>query len=401
MLDDLPIILILVGLCAYGVLAGADFGAGFWILSSRSDGRLADHARHSIGPVWEANHVWLIFIIVVSWTAYPRALASITSTLAIALLIGLLGIILRGAAYALRAQADGPAGRRIERALGVASILAPFALGAAAGGIASGHVPVGNERGGLLTSWLNPTGIAVGVVCVVTGWYLAAVYLAADAQRQGQQDLVQAFRSRALRTGVLAGGCALVALWVVRGHAHPIWDGLTRGWGIVPLIVSILAGAATMLLASRSAFRAARWFASLAVTAVIGGWGIAQLPNLLPGLTIDQAAASPATLVALTIALGVGALVLCPSLVLLFRLALTGRFDPRPMGSVVPVAGPRDTARIPGQGLAVLTLVGVGAPLAVLTESFWEQGAGILALLGAAVLAFPMLASLGADGDGG
>lgn len=107
--------------------------------------------------------------------------------------------------------------------LGAASILAPFAFGAAAGGIAAGRVPVGNERGDLVTSWLNPTGIVIGALCMVTGWYLGAVYLAADAERQRECELVRAFRARALWTGMLAGGCALVALWVVHGHAHRIW----------------------------------------------------------------------------------------------------------------------------------------------------------------------------------
>ena len=161
MLDELPLIFILVGLAAYAVLAGADFGAGIWVLlSQRRDEELRDHARHAMGPVWEANHVWLIFVIVVAWTAYPTVLASIASTLSIPLFVAAVGIILRGTAYALRAQAEsGLVATRTERLLGVSSILTPFALGATAGGIASGRVPVGNAAGDLWTSWFNATGM--------------------------------------------------------------------------------------------------------------------------------------------------------------------------------------------------------------------------------------------------
>src|SRR5260370_22063066 len=128
MLDPLPLILIVIGLAAYAVLAGADFGAGIWILlSSRREQQLREHARHAMGPVWEANHVWLIFVVVVSWTAYPRVLSSIASTLAVPLSIALLGIVLRGTAYALRAQtaSDEAIAARFERVLGASSILTP------------------------------------------------------------------------------------------------------------------------------------------------------------------------------------------------------------------------------------------------------------------------------------
>src|SRR4051794_24888616 len=178
MLDEIPLLLILLGIVAYAVLAGADFGAGIWIVvSGKRHEALRDHAHHAMGPVWEANHVWLIFVIVVSWTAYPRAFASITSTLSIPLFIAAIGIVLRGAAYALRAQTEtGALATRIERILGLSSILTPFALGATVGGIASGRVPVGNATGEEFTSWLNGTSITIGLLSVATAWYLAAVY---------------------------------------------------------------------------------------------------------------------------------------------------------------------------------------------------------------------------------
>src|SRR5258708_17663216 len=328
MLNEAPLILILVGLAAYAVLAGADFGAGIWILlSSSNDGKLRSHARHAMGPVWEANHVWLIFVFVVCWTAYPEAFASIASTLAVPLGVAAIGIILRGSAYALRAQSEsGAVGTRIERVLGVASILTPFALGAAAGAIASGRVPVGNVSGDLLRSWFSPTGVAVGTLSVATSSYLAAVFLTADAQRSGEGELTRAFRRRALLSGVVAGALALVALLVVHDDASTIWRGLSGGWGLVALLASVPAGLSTLLLVHAHRYAAARFAAAVAVAAVIAGWGIAQSPNLLPGLSVDEAAAGRATLQALLLAVGVGALVLLPSLRLLFRLTLNGRF---------------------------------------------------------------------------
>src|SRR5438552_1624125 len=152
MLDELPLIFILVGLAAYAVLAGADFGAGIWVLlSQRRDQELRDHARHAMGPVWEANHVWLIFVLVVCWTAYPVAFGSIMSTLSTPLFVAAIGIILRGASYALRGQLDAaPQRRLIESVFALSSVLTPFALGTVVGGIASGRVPVGNARGDLV-----------------------------------------------------------------------------------------------------------------------------------------------------------------------------------------------------------------------------------------------------------
>ena len=202
MLDALPLVFVLIGLVLYTVLAGADFGAGMWQLLSgggERGERIRDHCHHSMGPVWEANHVWLIFVLTVTWTAYPVFFGSVASTLAVALFIAALGIILRGASYALRSGAAGTRElRTIDGMFAVASLVTPFALGAAAGGIAAERVPVGNAAGNLITSWLNPTSILIGLLAVAFSAYLAAVYLAADAARRGETDLVEAFRVRAL-----------------------------------------------------------------------------------------------------------------------------------------------------------------------------------------------------------
>src|SRR5262249_28096381 len=143
--------------------------------------------------------------------AYPTAFGSIASTLSVALLLAGFGIIIRGAAYAFRAGVETPAqARRIDAMSAVSSVIAPFFLGAAAGGIASGRVPVGNAAGDLLTSWCNPTGIAIGLIAVASSAYLAAVFLAADAARAGMDDLVAHFRSRALAAGAVSGALAVI-----------------------------------------------------------------------------------------------------------------------------------------------------------------------------------------------
>jgi len=223
MLADVPIVFVLIGITAYTVLSGADFGAGLWMLipfgGRASVAATRDHTRHSIGPVWEANHVWLIFVLTVAWTCYPVAFGSIVSTLAVPLLIAAIGIIFRGTTYALRGVLDRSEGflvSLVERLFALSSVLTPFALATVVGGIATGRVPVGNARGNIITSWLNPVSILAGVLAVAFSGYLAAVYLAADARRLGLGVLVRDFRVRALLAGVVAGGLAIAGLVVVR-----------------------------------------------------------------------------------------------------------------------------------------------------------------------------------------
>jgi cytochrome bd ubiquinol oxidase subunit II len=401
-LADVPLILMLVGLAAYAVLGGADFGAGFWQLwggRGERDTAIRQHAHHAMGPVWETNHVWLIFVLVVCWTAYPTAFASITSTLSVPLFVAGVGIILRGTAYALRSGTATPREqRRVEVAFAVSSILTPFALGAVIGGIASGRVPVGNAEGELASSWLNPTSIFVGVLAVATTAYLAAVYLGADAARLGRSDLAAAFRLRALGTGVVAGALALAGLAVVRDDARDLWEGLTSGAGLAAVVVSAAAGAATMALVVRSRFAPARLSAAIAVAAIVAGWGLAQRPRFLPGLTVEEAAASRPVLIAVILGVALGAVLLVPSLALLFGLFLRGRFDPHVVDRVVPVALPvtRVAARPTAAVVAVFCLA-VGAPLTFFFESAWAVIVGVTALLAFVGVGFVALAAPAAD----
>src|ERR671936_644124 len=183
----IPLIFALIGLSFYTVLGGADFGAGFWQLTAgkgRQAQAVREHAHAAMAPVWEANHVWLIFVLTVVWTAYPNPCGSIASTLSIPLFIAAVGIIFRGIAYALRAGARTARElSAIDTAFALSSILTPFALGTAVGGIASRRVPIGNAAGDQFSSWLNPTSLLIGVLAVATAAYLAAVFLCADAAR--------------------------------------------------------------------------------------------------------------------------------------------------------------------------------------------------------------------------
>ncbi len=339
MLAEFAVALLVVGLAAYAVLGGADFGAGFWDLTAGSaerGARVRGLIERSMGPVWESNHVWLIFVLVVCWTTFPTAFGSIMSTLWVALFIALMGIVLRGSAFAFRGESATVSQQRFFGVIFAASsLIVPFFLAAAIGGIASGRVPAGNAAGDLLTSWANPTSVLVGVLAIVTGAYLAAVYMAGDARRGGHDDLVERMRLRALGAGAAAGVVALGGFGVLREDARPLYDGLTEGAGLVAVIISIVAGIAGLWLIWTRRFALARVVAAAAVAAVACGWALAQQPEFLPGaLTVEEAAAADATLAAVLIAFVVGVLVLAPSLVLLWRLVLRGRLDRdfRPLG---------------------------------------------------------------------
>jgi cytochrome d ubiquinol oxidase subunit II len=407
MLQALPLVFVFCGLVLYAVLAGADFGAGFWQLAAgrgERATRIREHAHHSMGPVWEANHVWLIFVLTVFWTAYPRAFGSVASTLEVPLFIAALGIIFRGAAYALRA---GAASTRessvIDTIFSLSSILTPFALGAAIGGVATDRVPVGNAAGHLFSSWLNPTSIFVGILAVTSCTYLAAVYLAADAARRGEPELERAFHRRALGAGLVSGPLALAGLLVVRSDRHYLFHELLSGGALAAVIVSTLAGLATLALVYRRRFETARYGAALAVAAIIAGFALARWPLIIPGLTVDHAAASHDTLVWVVVSVLAGAVVLFPSMALLFRLMVSGRLE--------DVEGtPSEHARAAGQGGVRFGLL-ARIPIACLIAGFgllnvadaaWAHAVGVLSLLAFIVSAFFVIAPavLGGEASG-
>ncbi len=394
-----PLIFVLVGLALYAVLAGADFGAGFWQLLAGPGERgapIRDHAHEAMAPVWEANHVWLIFVLTVTWTAYPSAFGAIASTLCVPLFVAVLGIVMRGASYALRAGAASVREQdRVDLVFALSSVLTPFALGTVVGAIAARRVPVGNAAGGLLSSWTGATPLLVGALAVANSAYIAAVFLAADAQRTGRpRELQDALRARALIAGLVAGAVALAGLIVLHSDAHFLYAKLLRGGALAGAIVSALAGLATLGLVAARRFEPARYSAALAVAAVIAGWALAQQPVLLKGLTVSQAAAPHDTLVLVVVAVIGGALILFPSLALLFRLVLGGRLDHGDGEGAAAAASPEGPARLLAASSAGLLARIAGACLLVgfatltVAEAGWAHAIGICALLGFVIAGF-------------
>jgi cytochrome bd ubiquinol oxidase subunit II len=321
-LPDVLAAVMWAGVTAYALFGGADFGAGFWDLAA---GTAAGGARQralierSIGPVWEANHVWLIFILVVMWTGFPGLFGAVSSTLWVPLTIAALGVIARGSAFAFRKNVAALWQRRLlGAAFAVSSVLTPFFLGAAAGGVAAGRVPRGIGAGDPVTSWWNPVSVLTGALAVAVCAYLAAVYLTADARRAAAADLVTAFRRRALAAGLAAGLIAALGLAVLHADAAALASGL--GHRALPLVlISAAAGVTALGLLQRGRYLLARVAAAVAVTAVIWGWAVAQYPYLLQRqLTITAAAATHSVLLATLISLGAGAVLLVPSLALLY-----------------------------------------------------------------------------------
>jgi cytochrome d ubiquinol oxidase subunit II len=221
---DAVAVILMLGITAYAVLAGADFGAGFWDLVAGGPERgerpraLIDHA---IGPVWEANHVWLIFSLVVLWTGFSEAFESITLTLFVPLSIAAFGIVLRGSSFAFRKAVFRTRDRRrFGAAFAISSVIVPYCMGSIAGAIASGRVPAGGQSGDHWSSWLNPTSALGGVLAVCTCSYLAATYLVWDARRQDDDELAEYFRRRAASSSCdgMRATCSTVCS---RVHSYP------------------------------------------------------------------------------------------------------------------------------------------------------------------------------------
>ena len=313
-----------VGLIAYALFAGADFGAGIWDLlagGTRGGARQRSVIEHAIGPVWEANHVWLIFVLVVLWTGFPAGFTPVASTLYAPLTIAAFGMIARGAAFAFRKSITTlPMRRLLGAAFAISSLVTPYFLGTVVGGVASGRVPPGIATGNVVTSWVNPTSVLGGVLAVLVCAYLAAVFLCADAVRDGEQDIADGFRIRALGTAAVTGLVGLAGLFVLRADAPRLASGLL-GRALPVLVVSVLAGVASIALLVVRRYAQARLTSALAVATILIGWAAAQYPYILPPqLTIEDAAAGRATLVAMLVSLILGSILLVPSLIYLYRL---------------------------------------------------------------------------------
>jgi cytochrome d ubiquinol oxidase subunit II len=312
-----------VGVIAYALLAGADFGSGFYDLTAGgglSGAEMRTLIDHSIGPVWEANHVWLIYVLVMWWTGFPAAFAAVTTTLFIPLMLALAGIVLRGANFAFRKYAATFAEARLFGAIFAASsLVTPFFFGTVAGAIASGRVPA-RGYGDRVGSWINPTSLVGGCLAITTCAFLAGVFLTADAARTGNRGLAERLRVRTLTVGILAGAIVFAGLYPILRDAPTLSHGLLHA-ALPLLVISALAGAMTVFLVYRRSYSIARFFAAAAVAAVVAGWGVGQYPwMLVDQLTINDAAGAKATLVALLVVVALAVLIVLPALVYLLRL---------------------------------------------------------------------------------
>src|SRR5262245_18329700 len=310
-MTDAVALLLITCVAAYAMFAGADFGAGFWDLiagGAERGARPREIIDHSIGPVWEANHVWLIFTLVVLWTGFSEAFASITLTLFVPLTLAALGIVLRGSSFAFRKVVFRTRDQRnFGAAFAASSVLVPYCLGAVVGAIASGRVPSGGESGDPVTSWINPTSILGGVLAVTACAFLSATYLVWDARRLEHDDMVEYFRRRAVVAAVVAGVLAIAGIFVLHADAEYLYHGLTSR-GLPCVIVSALAGLGSLFLLVRHSPRGARLLAILAVASIMAGWGVAQWPYILPtSLKVSDAAGPSGTLGAILVVTGIAA----------------------------------------------------------------------------------------------
>lgn len=331
-LIEIPAVWIVIGIAASAVLTGADFGAPFWALTARGAeaDRIRESGQRSMAPVWEANHVWLMLVLFVCWVAYPEIVDAIFSTLWMPLMLACLGLIMRAVGYVAVGSSSRPA---VAWVTALASLLVPFALGTVIGAIVDGRVPA-DGGGDAVSSWLAPLPVMVGLLFAASSIYLAAVYLAADADRRGEVDLAAAFRGRGVVAGLVTGAIGLAGLVTLYFESREFFDAMM--WPGAPgsdlgrfcVFASAIAGTATLWLLSSGRYGPARYLAAAAVISIVAGWGIAQGSEILPGLTLEEAAASDQTITVLLIGLAIGVTGMITAMVLLYRKVLRGRYDP-------------------------------------------------------------------------
>jgi cytochrome d ubiquinol oxidase subunit II len=312
-------VFVLLSLVLYALLGGADFGGGMWDLLACGPRakRQRDLIAHAMGPVWEANHVWLILVLVLLFTGFPRAFATMMTALNIPMTAFLLGIVLRGSTFVFRNYdaKDDAAHRRWSTLFGAASFFTPFVQGLTLGALATGRIRVeqGDVVTGFLAGWLTPFALACGVFALGLFAYLAATYLTLDAHND--PELQNDFRRRSLWSGLALAPIALIVFFTSKNGAPAMYHGLTRWWAPVLLAwTSLLAVTALAALWLRR-FALARFAAIGQVAFILIGWAIAQYPNLItPDVTVTNAAAPESTLRLLALALGFGSILLLPSL---------------------------------------------------------------------------------------
>lgn len=322
-------IVLLLALTFYALMGGADFGAGVWHLLARGSTRRDQHRLigEAIGPIWEANHVWLILVVTVLFTAFPPAYAQVSIALHIPLTLLVIGIVLRGSAYAFRHYdvKDDDVHLQWDQLFAASSLISPVLLGIILGSVTAGHFPVNPESfyEGFVAPWIQPFPLVMGLFTLVLFAYLAATYLILETQDEKLQEL---FRKRAIVTVLIAGVLEELVMLLGKTGAPRLWGELSNSvWGgFLQIGVGSLTLVAIGLLFTRR-YWWARTCAIAQVTITILAWGIAQSPYLIPpDLTIFNASSPEVTLRLIVIALAAGAILLFPSLFYLFKIFKSG-----------------------------------------------------------------------------
>ena len=343
-MSTIAAVILWFGVTCYAVFGGADYGAGFWDLiagGAKRGARPRALIDRAMSPVWEANNVWLIFALVVLWTAFPRGYAAVMSALFVPLSLAAAGIVLRGAAFVFRktiqrAGRTAAAGRDVRAVVGGDAVLP----GRRVRRHRVGRVHAGDPGGDPLSAWTSPTSLLIGALAVLCAAFLAAVFLVFDARRAGDETLERYFRRRAMGSAVATGLLAIAGLSVLRTDAPFLFQRMVYA-GRPFIFFSAACGIAALTLLASGITRATRALAAGAVVAVLAGWGVAQYPYLLPGsLTIEAGAGAPATLRWVLVVFLVAAVTAVPALAFLFVLDQRGRLQER-----ATVASPRAAPR--------------------------------------------------------
>jgi cytochrome bd ubiquinol oxidase subunit II len=330
--------ILLASVTLYAVLGGADFGGGLWDLLAGGDQRGRPPRQlidESITPVWEANHVWLVFDLVIFWTAFPHAFASVMTVAALPLWLALAGIVLRGSGFAFRKEISR---HGLERAAGAtfafSSLITPFFMGTVIGAIATGAIPAQASQASL-AAWTSPTAILTGFLFVSACAYLAAVYLTGEAARRSDRSLQIYFARRGQVAALVAGALSLATLAELNS-ANPELYGRLTGRALPLVILAGVCGVAVFALLAANRRKGVRVIAALGVAAVIWGWGVAQYPVLLPrtGVTLSDAGAPNATLQAIVVLFVIVVVLVGPSFALLFNLQRRHLLHSEPAGSL-------------------------------------------------------------------
>lgn len=318
-------VLLWLSLITYATLGGADFGGGIWDLFSL--GPEQEDKRQlivkALGPVWEANNVWLIFLVVGLYVDFPVVAATLATSLFIPFSLALIGVVLRGASFAFRTHFSNAVSMKemSGRAFGIASAITPFLFGTCAAAVASGQLRVqhGSVPVAVWGAWLTPFAIVIGLMGLALCATIAPIYLTVEAQRAKNEKLTNTFRTRAFIGGGVLATLAIIGLILSPFEAPILWRGMLDH-AIWAVIVTFLIGLAIAVALFYRRYKLARALIALGTGSLLGTWGLAQLPYIIPpDLTVTGAASPPTTLWEFFISALIGMFVLVPSLWFLFH----------------------------------------------------------------------------------